>query len=321
MNPLVSIGVPIYNVESYIRRCAKSLFEQTYDNIEYIFVDDCTPDESINILQEVLDEYPNRKNQTIFLRNAENSGVSATRNMAINSMTGQFVMWVDSDDFIEPDMVEKLVMAQRNNDADIVTCNVVVDLPNGRTRIMRSPVYGSAYDMTIQLLQRNAPVSLWARLIKRALYTRHHIKCLNGIDNGEDYQVMPRLTYYAKNVVNIPNVLYHYNCQNQTSYTACYSVKQSEQVIRSVHFLETFFKDKGCEYMDALGCAKIQILARDLVKCCRFSLKAHYYRTLRMAKQLDPKYKRSLSVPFRLIFMMPGYHTAKIYVMLASLFK
>lgn len=63
MNPLVSIGIPIYNVESYIQRCAKSLFEQTYDNIEYIFVNDYTPDKSVNILQDLLDEYPNRKNK------------------------------------------------------------------------------------------------------------------------------------------------------------------------------------------------------------------------------------------------------------------
>ena len=121
MNPLVSIGIPIYNVESYIQRCAKSLFEQTYDNIEYIFVNDYTPDKSVNILQDLLDEYPNRKKQTIILHNTKNLGLSTTRNIAIDSMTGQFVMWVDSDDFIEPDMVEKLIIAQSSNDADIVT--------------------------------------------------------------------------------------------------------------------------------------------------------------------------------------------------------
>lgn len=59
----------------------------------------------------------------------KNLGLSTTRNIAIDSMTGQFVMWVDSDDFIEPDMVEKLIIAQSSNDADIVTCNVVVDMP------------------------------------------------------------------------------------------------------------------------------------------------------------------------------------------------
>lgn len=321
MNPLVSIGIPIYNVESYIQRCAKSLFEQTYDNIEYIFVNDYTPDKSVNILQDLLDEYPNRKKQTIILHNTKNLGPSTTRNIAIDSMTGQFVMWVDSDDFIEPDMVEKLIIAQSSNDADIVTCNVVVDMPKNVTRIMKSPVYNSAHDMTIQLLRMSVPVSVWARLIRLNLYKSHHVKSIDGINNAEDYQVMPRLAYYAKCVTNIPDALYHYNCQNQASYTASYSVKQSEQVISSVHFLESFFKDKGREYIDALGYAKMQILARDLVKCCRFSLKAHYYRTLQIVKQMDPKYKRSLSIPFRLIFMMPEYYTAKIYVMLASLFK
>ena len=61
--PKVSVVIPVYGVEKYIERCARSLFEQTYDNIEYIFVDDCTKDRSIEILQKVLEDYPNRKNQ------------------------------------------------------------------------------------------------------------------------------------------------------------------------------------------------------------------------------------------------------------------
>lgn len=93
-------------------------------------------------------------------------------------MTGQFVMWVDSDDFIEPDMVEKLIIAQSSNDADIVTCNVVVDMPKNVTRIMKSPVYNSAHDMTIQLLRMSVPVSVWARLIRLNLYKSHHVKAL-----------------------------------------------------------------------------------------------------------------------------------------------
>lgn len=321
MNPLISIGVPVYNVESYIRRCAKSLFGQTYDNIEYVFVDDCSPDNSIKILQEVLNEFPNRKDQVKILNNKQNLGSSATRNVAINAMTGQFLMWVDSDDYIEPDMVEKLVVAQASNDADIVSCGVEIDLPQNVTKKILPPIFTSSRDMTLRLLQHNVFVSVWARLIRLNLYKENNIKSLDGINNAEDYQMMPRLAYYAKSVTTIPDALYHYNCQNQLSYTASYSVKQSEQVIKSVQFLESFFRDKGNEYMDALGYAKIQIFARDLVKCCRFSFKAHYYKILELVREMDPKYKKSLSIPFRLILMMPEYYTAKVYVTIASLFK
>ena len=71
----VSILVPVYGVEKYIERCARSLFEQTYDNIEYIFVDDCTKDRSIEILQKVLEDYPNRKNQVKILHHEKNTSV------------------------------------------------------------------------------------------------------------------------------------------------------------------------------------------------------------------------------------------------------
>lgn len=320
-NPLVSIGVPIYNVEPYIRKCAKSLFGQTYNNIEYVFVNDCTQDNSVRVLQDVLDEYPNRKEQVKILNNKQNLGLSATRNTAVDMMTGYFLIWVDSDDYIELDMVEKLVDAQTKTNADIVNCSVVVELPHNVTRTMTSPVFTSPHDMTVQILRKNVLVSVWARLIKIDLYKCNNIKGLNGINNAEDYQVTPRLAYYAKNVTTIPDALYHYNCQNQTSYTARYSVMQSEQIRISVQFLENFFNDKGSDYMYALGCAKMQILARDLVKCCRSSFKTHYYKTLKLIREMDPKYKKSLSIPFRIILMMPDFYTAKIYVMIASLLK
>ena len=101
----VSILVPVYGVEKYIERCARSLFEQTYDNIEYIFVDDCTKDRSIVILQKVLEGYPNRKNQVKILHHEKNRGLSAARNTALDASTGDYLMHVDSDDYLRKDAV------------------------------------------------------------------------------------------------------------------------------------------------------------------------------------------------------------------------
>ena len=89
-SPLVSILVPIYNVEPYIERCARSLFEQTYDNLEFVFVDDCTPDKSIQILETVITDYPNRAKQTRIIQHDHNRGLSATRNTLIYNSTGEF---------------------------------------------------------------------------------------------------------------------------------------------------------------------------------------------------------------------------------------
>ena len=85
---------------------------------EYPFIDDNSPDDSIGILKATLEDYPARMQQVKIVRQPVNVGLSAVRNKAVSMMSGEFVMWVDSDDFVELDMVEKLVSAQRQNDAD-----------------------------------------------------------------------------------------------------------------------------------------------------------------------------------------------------------
>ena len=98
----VSILVPIYGVEHYIEQCARSLFEQSYSDIEYIFVNDCTPDSSMDILKQVLSIYPNRKSQVRIIEHEHNQGLGAARLTATKAATGEAVMHVDSDDYITP---------------------------------------------------------------------------------------------------------------------------------------------------------------------------------------------------------------------------
>ena len=118
---LVSILVPVYGVEKYIERCARSLFEQTYNNLEYIFVDDCTPDNSIAILKRVMEEYPMRKGQVRILRHERNRGIAAARNTALDAAQGSFLSHVDSDDYLARDAIRLLVNKQVETGADIVT--------------------------------------------------------------------------------------------------------------------------------------------------------------------------------------------------------
>ena len=101
MDYLVSILVPIYGVEKYIRRCAISLFEQTYLNIEYIFVNDCTNDDSIIILENVINQYPNRQSQIKIIQHETNKGLGEARNTAVAAANGDYLFHVDSDDYID----------------------------------------------------------------------------------------------------------------------------------------------------------------------------------------------------------------------------
>ena len=94
--PLISIIVPVYNVSRYIERCARSLFEQSLNDIEYIFVDDCSPDNSIEILHQILSDYPSRMAQVKIISHEKNRGVAAARNTGLKLASGEFIAQCDS---------------------------------------------------------------------------------------------------------------------------------------------------------------------------------------------------------------------------------
>ena len=123
--PKVSVIVPVYGVEKYIERCARSLFEQTLDDIEYLFIDDCTTDRSIEILQQVLEEYPQRKPQVTIHRMEQNSGQAAVRKWGMQNATGEYVIHCDSDDWVDTDMYRAMYEKAKEEDADVVLCGFV----------------------------------------------------------------------------------------------------------------------------------------------------------------------------------------------------
>jgi glycosyltransferase involved in cell wall biosynthesis len=119
----VSILIPVYGVEKYIEKCAHSVFSQTFERIEYVFVDDCTKDGSVDKLQQVLELYPARKSSTRIIKHEKNRGVAAARQTAIDAATGDYLLFVDSDDYIEKNMVELLYKKAFEKNADIFFVN------------------------------------------------------------------------------------------------------------------------------------------------------------------------------------------------------
>ena len=104
----VSVIIPIYNVELFIERCVVSLMEQTLEEVELIFVDDASPDGSVNILREVVGRYPSRKDCVKIITHSENKGLPAARNTGLAEATGEYIFYCDSDDFVELDLLESL---------------------------------------------------------------------------------------------------------------------------------------------------------------------------------------------------------------------
>lgn len=121
--PKISICVCIYNAEKYLSQCCESLFEQSYGNIEYIFIDDCSSDQSLSILYRIINRYPIRKNNTHIIKHNYNMGVSVSRQECILASTGEYMIYCDADDWPENTMYEELISKAITTNADIVGCD------------------------------------------------------------------------------------------------------------------------------------------------------------------------------------------------------
>ncbi len=242
--PRVSVAVPIYGVEQYIERCARSLFEQTYPNIEYVFVNDCTPDRSMEILMRVMEDYPERKNDFKIIQHKKNMGLACTRNDAIDNCTSEFIIHVDSDDWVERNMVIQMVEKQQETDADIVSVGRIVHVV-GQVVFSNEPKHKDSHSMTLALLKPIQPTHVWGRLIRKSLYVDNNIKALEGVDFEEDWQVIPILTYYTDRVDVVDNNLYHYNLERSNSYMnvfhSSFNINYCKQDLRAIDHLKFFF--------------------------------------------------------------------------------
>ncbi|MDR0829588.1 MAG: glycosyltransferase [Prevotellaceae bacterium] len=213
----VSILVPIYNVSEYIERCAHSLFQQTFDDIEYVFVNDCTQDDSVEKLQKVIEQYPNRKSFVKIIHHEKNCGLATTRNTAIDNSTGQYIQVVDSDDWIELDMIEKMYKTSIKKSADIVVCDVLLEQEN-KTIMLPSLISHTKEEHFFDMLAKKIPIVHWNKLIKRELYELSDCRVPDGFDCGEDCYVIPRIFLMANKIVRVNETLYHYNKYNYSGY-------------------------------------------------------------------------------------------------------
>lgn len=317
-NIKVSILVPIYGVEKYIERCVRSLLEQTYSNIEFIFVNDSTEDNSMDILSEVITYYPQRKTQIHIINHDTNKGLSGARITAINSCSGDYVCWVDSDDYIEPDMIEILVNRVFETDADIVSCNSIVHYNDYEDQLY-NPFCKDASSLVISMLRKEVPVSVWGRIIKRSLYIKNNIAPLLGVNNGEDFQVMPRLVYYAT-ITNVNLSLYHYNCCNINAYTYRFSPRKSDDVWKSILLLDKFFSNKGNVYTDAIKRTEADIVIRDIVNCCRESNISYYNVVKDRMLSIEKRYFLELRFLSIIVYFLRDYYVLKAFVSLVDIF-
>lgn len=316
--PKVSMLIPIYGVEKFIERCAISLFEQTYQNIEYIFVNDCTKDNSINVLERVINRYPNRKPFVRIINHTQNKGLAGARNTAVANATGEFIMHVDSDDYVDKEIVRKAIDKQLQFDADIVIIDFKKAYP-GFYKITKHASFNNSEEYCLAVLARNNSNSIWAKLIRRSLYVDNGIKCKQGCNQGEDYQVVPILLYYAKKIVNLTEPLYYYDCSNEGAYSNSFTISKHAQNWESMNMIQSFFDHKESAYRYAVDCGRLLQITDDLIISAKTDgavSKCYYEYARTQLKCIAPGCKRNVTLGKKIVLSLSSnYCLMKSYAL------
>lgn len=281
MNPKVSIVVPIYNVAPFIGHCMHSLFQQSFDEIEYILVNDCTNDNSMTIVNEILKQYPKRREYTRIFNNDINKGSSTSRNLGIDNCQGLYIINIDSDDYVEKDMIEKMYELAEKYDADMVVADSFEQWRN--KQFYRKEIItldGRKYAKDI--ITGKCVPSIWNRLIKTCLYKQYNIRYPDGINMGEDLATSPQLVFFSKKIVKIDSAFVHYIQYNKNSYTKNISTKGVSDLKNVVKILFDFFEMQGeSELLQAIN------IRKSITKCV--ILINSSYKTQRLFYNLYPE--------------------------------
>ena len=205
---MISVIVPVYRVESYLEKCLDSITGQTYTDLEILLIDDGSPDRC----GEICDRYA-AVDHRIQVFHTENHGLSAARNLGLEHAEGDYIGFVDSDDWIEANMYECLLRAVKENDADIGVCGRFMEYPK-KTEII-SPSLGvfiqkQAVEALARLEIRNA---VWDKIWKRECFT--DIRFPDG-RVYEDSATTYRFFLQAEKVVCISETLYHYRIRTDS---------------------------------------------------------------------------------------------------------
>ncbi len=235
----LSIIIPVYNTSKYLERCIKSTIEQDFKEIEVIIINDCSTDNSLEIIHKYL-----KIDQRLILINKEkNEGLSAARNSGIEIATGEYILHIDSDDWVEKDYFKEMYEYAQKNCADIVISDYYIDFDNGQN------FYTRDQDNIVEVVKEKGIENIfllksypcvWNKLIKTELYKKNKVQHPKGISLGEDLAVIPKLMYFSKKIIKLNKAYYHY-IQNPLSITSQNNINKFYDLYKVIKLNVEFF--------------------------------------------------------------------------------
>ena len=247
MDYLVTIIVPVYKAEKYIELCVHKLFEQTFRSIEYVFVDDYSPDNSIAVIQQAAVCYPQRADDIRYIRHFRNRGVAAARNTGLLAARGHYIIFCDSDDWMEPDTIERMYGEAIRMRADIVWTDFYYTYQQYEIRsVQKNELIGM--ECVKAMLCEQMHGGLWNKLVRRELYVKHNICFLPGFNVWEDLRVCVQLFSYAKSVAYLPDAFYHYVQYHKTSVSSGATLNVLHDTIKNADSIISFLLKNGMRH-------------------------------------------------------------------------
>lgn len=262
--PIVSIIIPVYNTEKYLRRCLDSIVAQTYKNFECILVDDGSTDAS----GKICDEYGEKDNRFRVIHK-ENGGVATARQTGTDATNGKYIIHADPDDWIEPEMLEQMHAKAKESDADVIICDFYsTNYKNEDTLFIQKPTSFEPHKIMQDIvLFHRLHGSLCNKLAKRACYIKYGLHFTPGINYCEDVLIWVQLFQHSEiKVAYLNKAFYHYFQGNSDSITHSRKPEVIETMRRYYTKLETIlpYNDK-------------YIVENELVRFYFWLWRIHYY--------------------------------------------
>lgn len=259
----ISVVVPIYNSEEYLRRCVQSLLKQSMTSMEYIFIDDCSTDNSMAVLRDALADYPNIQRQIKIIQHNKNKGSAAARNSGLRNAVGEYIGWVDSDDWIEVDMFKNMYHAAKYNDADIVWTDFYNTYIGYEDRIVQQSFLDSERIIKA-FLEGDLLGGMCNKLIRRGLFDDYSIKFPDGLNMCEDLRVCIALFFYSQRFVYLDIAPYHYIKHKEDSISSTNSRLSNinKEWIGNVKGIEQFLREKGLEEKMRTSLMKLKLSSK-----------------------------------------------------------
>lgn len=257
----ISILIPVYQVEKYIEKCINSVYQNTIiQDCEIIIVNDNTPDKSMTIINQLLNNnYSNLISNTKIINNTTNMGIAFTRNVLLENATGEYILFIDSDDWVEKDYFEKMYDCAKENDSDLVGCNTYIE--NKKAEKRRVILLNDGYSNIKAWLRCETSCWLWIKLIKRSIIEENKLRFNTDLRKYEDCLFCIQMFYYAKKVNYFDEYLYHYLIRNTSASNSIKKYDTSIYIVESINKIEEFLYSKFNsvnELFNDLNYAKIQ---------------------------------------------------------------